>query len=224
MLRWQRAPQTAHTGVVDHGRETGWPCPTRSFRLLYVCTGNLCRSPFAEILSRQLIRERVGDALSSRFDISSAGVRAVVGAPMQHLARVELMPWGLDRRPADGFRARQLLPAMVEQADLVLGMSRRHRATIAALVPSAMGRTFGLLEFARLAGGVDQARLPVDPLARAFALPSDAAAMRGVVTIPPEEQSVPDPMGKDPRAHRATATMIATAVTSVVDIIAPPQR
>jgi hypothetical protein len=44
------------------------------------------------------------------------------------------------------------------------------------------------------------------------------------VTIPPEEYSIPDPMGKNPSAHRAAATMIATAVTSVVDIVAPPQR
>jgi protein-tyrosine phosphatase len=221
--RWHPAAQTAHTVEVDERRVPRGPHPPRPFRLVYVCTGNICRSPFAEILTRHLIDERVGDVLGSWFEISSAGVQAVVGAPMHELSRVELMPWHLDGRPAS-FRARQLLPPMVEQADLVLGMSRRHRATIARLVPAAMARTFGLLEFARLAAGVDRGWLPADPLARAFALPSYAAAMRGVVTIPPEGYSIPDPMGQDSSAHRAAATMIAAAVTSVVDIVAPPQR
>lgn len=156
--------------------------------------------------------------------VSSAGVQAVVGAPMHDLTRDELAPWWLDGRAARQFRAQQLVPPMVEQADLVLGMSRRHRAIIADMAPTAMARTFGLREFASLAEAVDERRLPADPLARAFALPAHAASMRGVVTIPPEGHSVPDPMGGDAEAHHDAATLIADAVRRVVDIVVPGNR
>ncbi|MGD9988011.1 hypothetical protein [Pseudonocardia sp.] len=199
----------------------GRPYPPRPFRLVYVCTGNICRSPFAEVLTRHLVDERLGSVLGSWIVVSSAGVQAVVGAPMHDLTRDELSPWRLDGRPARRFRSQQLVASMVEQADLVLGMSRRHRGIIAALAPTAMARTFGLLEFARLAEAVEPLRLPADPLARAFALPGQVAAMRGVVTIPPEGHSVPDPMGGEPAAHHDAATMIADAVARVVDIVVP---
>src|SRR4051812_32932148 len=52
------------------------------FRLLFVCTGNICRSPFAEILTRHLLVGRLGGRVAGRFEISSAGVQAVVGSPM----------------------------------------------------------------------------------------------------------------------------------------------
>lgn len=202
----------------------GRPYPPRPFRLVFVCTGNICRSPFAEVLTRHLVTERLGPVLGSWFVVSSAGVQAVVGAPMHDMTRDELSPWGLDGRPARRFRSQQLVAPMVEQADLVLGMSRRHRGVIAELAPTAMARTFGLLEFARLAEAVDPRRLPADPLARAFALPGHVAAMRGVVTIPPEGHSVPDPMGGGAEAHHDAATLIAAAVARVVDIVVPGNR
>lgn len=218
-----RAPGP-HNVAVEERRVPGRPYPPRPFRLVFVCTGNICRSPFAEVLMRHLVHERVGDVLGSWFQISSAGVQAVVGAPMHDMTRDELSPWRLDGRPARRVRAQQLVAPMVDEADLVLGMSRRHRAAVAKLSPAVMARSFGLLEFARLAESADPTRLPADALARAFALPAEAGAMRGVVTIPPEGSSVPDPMGGDAAAHHAAATMIADAVRRIVDVVVPVPR
>src|SRR4051794_14997408 len=53
-----------------------------TFRLLYVCTGNVCRSPFAEIVTTDLLRRRLGEDLASRISVTSAGVQAVVGSGM----------------------------------------------------------------------------------------------------------------------------------------------
>ena len=139
------------------------------FALLFVCTGNICRSPAAEILTRHLLIGKLGGHAASAFSISSAGVRAVVGDPVYPAMRVELAPLGLDRE-AERFAARQLMPELIESADLVLGASPRHRSMVVHEVPSALPYSFGLREFARLAASVDAALLPVHPIERAHAL------------------------------------------------------
>src|SRR6185437_3085008 len=97
-------------GVGRHRRQER----TDAFPLLFVCTGNICRSPFAEILTRHLLRGRLGGRAAAAFDVSSAGVAAVVGSAMHPDSRAELAPWGLDGAPADGFVARQLQSSMIE--------------------------------------------------------------------------------------------------------------
>ena len=65
------------------------------FRLLFVCTGNVCRSPAAEILMPHLLRGRLGGREAARIAVASAGVCAVVGGAMHPAARAKLAPWGL---------------------------------------------------------------------------------------------------------------------------------
>jgi Low molecular weight phosphotyrosine protein phosphatase len=74
---------------------------TDTFRLLFVCTGNICRSPFAEILTRHLLRGRLGGRAAAAFDVSSAGVAAVVGSAMHPDSRAELPrgAWRARREP-----------------------------------------------------------------------------------------------------------------------------
>ncbi len=52
------------------------------FGILFVCTGNQCRSPVAEVLARRLLDERFGSEHAVRFDVSSAGTQAVRGEPI----------------------------------------------------------------------------------------------------------------------------------------------
>ena len=133
------------------------------FRLLFVCTGNICRSPFAEILTRHLLRGRLGGRAAQAFTITSAGVQAVVGSAMHPDSRAELEPWNLHGSHADGFVARQLRSAMIERSDLVLGATPRHRSAVVARCPAALPITFSLREFARLAAAVDPGQLPGAP-------------------------------------------------------------
>lgn len=189
------------------------------FRLLFVCTGNICRSPFAEILSRHLIRGRLGGRVAESFKISSAGVQAVVGSPMHPDSRAELAPWNLDGTIADRFVARQLRSAMIERADLVLGATSRHRSAVVELCPAALPITFGIREFARLAEAVDLAELPAHPVARAHALVELVRLQRGLVPSSPSGDDVPDPMGRPRAAHRDAAQLTHAAVASIVDVL-----
>ena len=192
------------------------------FRLLYVCTGNICRSPFAEILTRHLLIGRLGGRAASAFQISSAGAQAVVGSGMHPLTRRELAPWRLDRVAAGRFTARQLRMTMIGDADLVLGLNTRHRSLVIDWVPAADDTAFSLREFARLAEEVNPALLPADPVARAHELVEQVRKRRGVSPPSLDTDGIPDPMGHPPEAHREAAVLIQDAVARIVDVIAPP--
>lgn len=95
-------------------------------RLLFVCSGNTCRSPLAEALARQAIAERgIPD-----IEVASAGSSAWDGAPASDGALLVGMERGLD---LGAHRSRQLTRDMVEEADLILAMSTHHRDAVASL-------------------------------------------------------------------------------------------
>ncbi|GAA1273183.1 low molecular weight phosphatase family protein [Pseudonocardia aurantiaca] len=199
--------------------------PQAGFRLLYVCTGNICRSPFAEILTRHLLIGRLGGRAAAAFDVSSAGVQGVAGSAIHPSIRHELSPWGLHLAAADRFVARQLRPEMASSAHLVLGANVRHRSAVIECEPGALSTSFSVREFARLALEVDQAALPADPVARAHALVGAVRQRRGVSPPSlPDADRIPDPMGKPQEAHHEAAMLILDAVSTIVDVIAPPRN
>jgi low molecular weight protein-tyrosine phosphatase len=193
-----------------------------AFSILCVCTGNICRSPTAERLLRdQLLRVLGRDAAS--FRVASAGTRAIVGEPMQEHAASLLRDRGVD---PDGFRARQLSERLVLSADLVLAMTREHRAEIAMVVPDVVPRLFTMCEFARLATAaaaeIDLGQPAVD---RAFALVPAASARRGsVIAARPSEDDVGDPFGGPASGYLRPFEVIDGAAGAIVAIIAGQTR
>jgi protein arginine phosphatase len=107
-------------------------------RVLFVCTGNICRSPLAEALLRRALSERnLPD-----FRVTSAGTGAWDGAPASEGAYLVALERGLD---LSGHRARLLTREIVEDADLILTMARHHRARVHEL--GGEGRVFVLGEY-----------------------------------------------------------------------------
>jgi protein-tyrosine phosphatase len=165
------------------------------FRVLFVCIGNVCRSPVGE----RLLASRLP---SDRFDISSAGVGAMVGYAMSKYAAAELQSYGGD---PTGFAARQLTPGMLEVADLVLTATREVRSRVLAEVPGALRRTFTILEFAALAEEAEAGT--ADQLVKWAGVHRSRAA--GV------EQDVPDPYRRGPEEHARAAGMIDAAIQQI---------
>jgi protein-tyrosine phosphatase len=183
-----------------------------SYRVLFVCTGNICRSPFAE----RLLRLRLDNALgpeAKRIEVSSAGTFALVGEGMMPEAAVTLQRLGGN---PDGFEARALAPSHIEAADLVLGMSREHRAAVVTMVPRASSRTVTVREYARLLVGVQPSEVAsagADPVDRLHAITSTAFGRRGYAPPKnPADDDVPDPFGGPMSAYERAATLIDHAL------------
>jgi len=101
------------------------------FRICFVCTGNICRSPMAEAVMRQLIRERGYEKLVT---VESAGTGEWhVGEPADPRTVDALARRGYE---ADDHRARQFDPAWFVTHDLVIGFDRGHERILRSWAPS----------------------------------------------------------------------------------------
>src|SRR6266566_9396934 len=106
--------------------------------ILFVCTGNVCRSPMAEGIFRQAIRGR------SDYRVVSAGLGAMEGQSPSPYAVQAVRELGID---ISGQRSRMLTPELVHQADFIFGMTHSHIDTVMLLYPQAAEKTFLLREF-----------------------------------------------------------------------------
>jgi len=186
-------------------------------RILTVCTGNICRSPAAE----RLLAARLGPSVV----VGSAGVGALVGAPVDPMMARLMRDAGLE---PDGFAARAATERLVRDADLVLPLTRAHRARVVDLAPAVVRRTFTLLEFAHLvslvhAPGAVAPRTPVERLRLLIPL---AAAARASAPEPPQGYDVPDPYGYGLAEFTTSWALIEGAVATIaaaVGQIPPPK-
>ncbi len=106
--------------------------------ILFICTGNVCRSPMAEGLFRRAVQGR-GD-----FRVLSAGLGAVNGQPPTPHSVTAMRELGID---ISAQRSRQLTGELVRQADFIFGMTHGHVDTIGLMYPQAAEKTFLLREF-----------------------------------------------------------------------------
>ncbi len=96
-------------------------------RVLFVCSGNICRSPFAEVLARDLTDR-------SDLELASAGTIALNGNPASAAGIAIAAQLGVDLAP---HRATHLTSDVVAAADIVYGMEAEHVAAVLALDPGA---------------------------------------------------------------------------------------
>ncbi len=120
-------------------------------RVLFVCTGNICRSPMASAL---LLREWKGRTGIPNLEVVSAGLAAVDGERASGHARTVMREAGID---LDSHVSSFLSEELVAGASLILVMSRQHRMQLLHRYPGAASKTFLLKEFAGMAGNPEVA-------------------------------------------------------------------
>jgi protein-tyrosine phosphatase len=167
-------------------------------QVLFVCTGNICRSPTAERIAALFNRDQfqIPD-----FVVSSAGTRAVIGGPIHRNAATVLR--GLGAETTD-FAARQLTPRIASSSDLIIAMTGAHRDIVLETAPRQLRKTFTLTEAARLA------TIGADTIA-------DLAALRPHL-VANDIADIPDPIGHRPEVFAAVGAQIAELLPPILEL------
>ncbi|MDG4664239.1 low molecular weight phosphatase family protein [Mycobacterium sp. 236(2023)] len=168
---------------------------------MFVCTGNICRSPTAERLATAFAAELgIPD-----FRASSAGTRAVVNHPVHADAALVLQQLGGD---PSGFAARQLTAKIAANADLIVAMTMGHRDRVLEMSPQKLNRTFTLAEASLLA-----TKFGAETVA-------DFAGLRPHMAAG-ELVDIVDPIGQSSDVFEAVGSQIADLVSPIISLCRP---
>lgn len=214
------------------------------FRILLVCTANICRSPSAaELLRNEL--QHLG--LDDDVGVDSAGVAAVEGKPACELSSSLVNQLLAHRDAGDpalesllaGHVSQLVATSLVTEADLVLALDRGHRAELARLSPTARPKTFTLRQaasLARVVGAylaagelpVGAPPMPVDAVPRLRWWVGELDAARGLIPQPSHTteatqddsaswhpDDVPDPHVMGSEIHGAAIALIDQQVQAI---------
>jgi protein-tyrosine phosphatase len=111
-------------------------------QILFVCTGNICRSPFAEGLLKKLLQKKGLDDVVA----DSAGLLALPGNSASGLAQKVAAEYDVD---LSGHVAKSVNEDIVDRSDLILVMEKAHEESLLDAFPEAEGKVFLIRRFAR---------------------------------------------------------------------------
>lgn len=171
-------------------------------RILFVCTGNICRSPMGELLLPRFLPDP--DIIAD-----SAGTRGLPSHPIDPSSAALLHHADID---SSSFRSKRLTPQIANAADLILCFEPHHIQDVSTVAPQAGRRTFLLTDFANICGYCAQQGLLRAGTTRAdkLALAIDQASL--VRPMLPQPMTVPDPYRRDFQAFIEAHNTICRAL------------
>lgn len=187
--------------------------------ILTVCTGNICRSPLAEVLLRARL-----EPLGVR--VHSAGTHAMVGHGMPPEAQEIAVQAGAAPSAVADHTARYLVEPLLAESDLVLAMSREHRSYAVQMMPSRLRQSFTAREFARLAATLDDDAVRAaadaagsDPRVRLAAALRLLGDQRGLTLASADDDDVIDPYRRSQATYEKSAAQLIPAIDEVERIV-----
>ena len=195
--------ETAHEPPVEEARQRRLEIKASEapLKVLFVCTANICRSPFMELTARHL----AGDA---PIEFRSAGTHGFTNHSMNPEMAVTLEPRGVTGE--EGFRSRPLTKAELDWADVVLTAEADHRRFILDDHPALFRKVFTLGQFVESLAGQDD--LHARQLLTAVGAHRTAAA---------PELDVADPYRRGPEACERAAAHIESLLRAALAALVP---
>lgn len=182
------------------------PDPDRPLRVLFVCTANICRSPYMELRARMLAGP------SAQLELISAGTHGFNRHQVDAVMAEVLADRGVPASDAAEFASQRLTRELVRSADLVLTAESSHRAFVLEEVPQAFRRVFTLGQFADSVERVDPSLTGAELVA--------AVGHRRAGAVDAHE--IGDPYRRGKAAALASADQIDALLRAVLPRLAPP--
>ncbi|CAM2929386.1 low molecular weight protein arginine phosphatase [Paenibacillus sediminis] len=185
-------------------------------RILFVCTGNTCRSPMAEALLRKMALERGLD-----IEVRSAGVAANSGSSISYHAAAVLR----DHQIEDKLTSTQVSSELIDWADLILPMTESHKQHLVRQYPKSMGKTYTLKEYVEDDEEVLKDMKELDSLyavlemKRSLGQSLDDEERQKLIEIAQRMPSfdISDPYGGSREDYEVTAAEISAALHKLLD-------
>ncbi|PZE86195.1 hypothetical protein [Curtobacterium sp. MCBD17_032] len=177
-----------------------------TWRITFVCEGNVCRSPYAALT----LRSRCHGSRHPGVEVSSAGTHASPGAPADPMLRALVRPD--DLAALERHRAHPIAADALRRQHLVVTMTRAQRSAVLDVAPAVLQRVFTVAEVIRMTARLRDDASRIDP-----ALAVHELLARGRPESPARsDDDVPDPVGGDAETFRRMARTLDTAVDGLV--------
>lgn len=184
--------------------------------IITVCTGNICRSPYAE----RALAHRLDEVRPGSFVVTSVGTGALVGEGIDPGSVRALEARGIRH---DGFEARLISEQLLKDVDLVLPMTVEHRRTVLSYAPHLVKRAYTIKEMARLIASAEERQPWSERLAglgtpeeRWRKIPLDLARERALSKAPDGVDDVADPYRMADEHFDVMADDIDAAIEAIV--------
>jgi len=141
--------------------------------VLFVCTGNSCRS----VMAKALLEKKLKEKNRNDVEVLSAGIMMLGGLSATEETKEVLRNEGID---VSGHRSQRITRDIIKKSDIILIMDKLHEARVLEIVPEVRNRLFLLKEFARISGNnldiVDPIGKPLEFYEKTFDIIKEAVA------------------------------------------------
>ncbi|NYJ02835.1 sulfate adenylyltransferase [Nocardioides thalensis] len=208
------SPRTSTWGspAAETAAPEGDRAAERPLSVLFVCTANICRSPYMELRARAILD--ADPATAGRIEFGSAGTHGFRAHPVDATMAEVLADREITKDSVAGFASRRLTKELVEAADLILTAEQTHRQFVLDEVPGAFRKVFTLGQFAESIGRVDKALHGAELLAAVGQRRAGATATHDVA----------DPFNRGLPAAESAADQIDGLLRVVLPRLAPAER
>ena len=177
----------------------------QNMRVLFICTGNICRSPMGELLFRTYTQ-------GTSLEVGSAGTHSLVGHVIDPSSKALMDAVGID---SSQFRSTQLTQNIANNADLILCFEPEQRHDTVIIAPTALPYTFTLTDFSNMCAYCAQHNMITGVTIQERLQSVINQSMQARPMLPPAA-TIPDPYRRNFEAFRSAARATNDAIRNIL--------